>query len=36
MGHGGDAALSMDAMATDMRDRFLVAAVLSVPILLWS
>ena len=36
MGHGGDAAMSIDAMATDMRDRFLVAAVLSVPILLWS
>jgi len=26
----------MDAMAQDMRNRFLVAAVLSVPILLWS
>src|SRR4030081_2081774 len=30
------AAMSMDAMADDMRNRFLVAAVLSVPILLWS
>src|SRR2546429_1250089 len=36
MGHGGHANLSMDAMAQDMRNRFLVAAVLSVPILLWS
>src|SRR3979490_729553 len=30
------AAMSMDAMADDMRNRFLVAAILSVPILLWS
>jgi Cu2+-exporting ATPase len=36
MGHGGHAAMSMDAMVRDMRNRFLVAAVLSVPILLWS
>jgi Cu2+-exporting ATPase len=36
MGHGGHEAMSMDAMAQDMRNRFLVAAVLSVPILLWS
>src|ERR1700694_4965450 len=36
IGHGGHAAMSMDAMVRDMRDRFLVAAVLSVPILLWS
>ncbi|GAA0935476.1 heavy metal translocating P-type ATPase [Pseudonocardia zijingensis] len=35
-GHGGHAGMSMDAMARDMRNRFLVAAVLSVPILLWS
>jgi P-type Cu2+ transporter len=28
--------MSMDAMVEDMRNRFLVAAVLSVPILLWS
>ncbi len=28
--------MSMDAMVVDMRNRFLVAAVLSVPILLWS
>ncbi|MFN8079995.1 MAG: copper-translocating P-type ATPase [Kineosporiaceae bacterium] len=32
-GHGG---MSMSDMAADMRRRFLVAAVLSVPILLWS
>jgi Cu2+-exporting ATPase len=36
MRHGGDAQMSMDAMVRDMRNRFLVAAVLSVPILLWS
>src|SRR6267378_5534001 len=36
MGHGGHAAMSTDAMVQDMRNRFLVAAVLSVPILLWS
>jgi Cu2+-exporting ATPase len=37
MGHGGHhGGMSMDAMVTDMRNRFLVAAVLSVPILLWS
>jgi P-type Cu2+ transporter len=36
MGHGGHAAMSMDDMVRDMRNRFLVAAVLSVPILLYS
>jgi Cu2+-exporting ATPase len=37
MGHGGHhAGMSMDEMVRDMRNRFLVAAVLSVPILLWS
>ena len=36
MGHGGHEEMSMDAMVRDMRDRFLIAAVLSVPILLWS
>ena len=37
MGHGGHhAGMSMDDMVTDMRNRFLVAAVLSVPILLYS
>ncbi|GAA1017522.1 copper-translocating P-type ATPase [Acrocarpospora pleiomorpha] len=36
MGHGGHAGMSMEAMVADMRNRFLVAAVLSVPILVWS
>jgi Cu2+-exporting ATPase len=37
MGHGGHQAdMSMDDMARDMRNRFVVAAVLSVPILLFS
>ena len=36
MGHGGPAGMSMDAMVRDMRNRFLVAALLSIPILLWS
>jgi P-type Cu2+ transporter len=36
MGHRGHPAMSMDAMVKDMRNRFLVAALLSVPILLWS
>ncbi|WP_241840519.1 copper-translocating P-type ATPase [Frankia sp. CcI49] len=36
MGHGGHGDLSMAAMVADMRRRFLVAAVFSVPILLWS
>jgi Cu2+-exporting ATPase len=36
MEHGGHDAMSMDAMVQDVRNRFLVAAVLSVPILLWS
>jgi len=36
MGHGGHDAMSMDDMVRDMRNRFLVAAVFSVPILLWS
>jgi len=36
MGHGGHAGMSMDAMVADMRNRFLVAAIFSVPILLWS
>jgi Cu2+-exporting ATPase len=35
-GHGGHAGTSMAAMVADMRNRFLVAAVFSVPILLWS
>ena len=37
MGHGAHhAGMSMDAMVRDMRNRFLVAALLSIPILLWS
>jgi Cu2+-exporting ATPase len=37
MGHGGHhAGMSMAAMVNDMRNRFLIAAVFSVPILLWS
>src|SRR5664279_1639824 len=37
MGHGGHHdGMSMDAMVRDMRNRFVVAAVLSVPVLLWS
>jgi Cu2+-exporting ATPase len=36
MGHGGHAGASIDAMVRDMRNRFLVAALLSIPILLWS
>jgi Cu2+-exporting ATPase len=36
MGHGGHGAMSMADMVRDMRNRLLVAAVLSVPILLWS
>jgi P-type Cu2+ transporter len=36
MGHGGHAGASMADMVADMRRRFLVAAVFSVPILLWS
>ncbi|MEO8292448.1 MAG: heavy metal translocating P-type ATPase [Actinomycetota bacterium] len=36
MGHGGHAGMSMDDMVRDMRTRFLVAAALSIPVLLWS
>ena len=37
MGHGGShAGMSMASMIRDMRNRFLVAAILSVPIILWS
>jgi Cu2+-exporting ATPase len=36
MGHGGHAGMSMASMVADMRRRFLVAAIFSVPILLWS
>ncbi|RWR22663.1 heavy metal translocating P-type ATPase [Agrococcus lahaulensis] len=36
MGHGGGHGASMASMIRDMRNRFLVAALLSVPITLWS
>jgi P-type Cu2+ transporter len=37
MGHGGGhGGMSMQDMVSDMRNRFLFAAVLSVPVLLWS
>ena len=36
MGHGGHGGMSMADMVADMRRRFLVAAIFSVPILLWS
>jgi Cu2+-exporting ATPase len=37
MGHGGGhAGMSMDHMVRDMRNRFLVALALSIPIMLWS
>ncbi|MEU8108345.1 heavy metal translocating P-type ATPase [Nonomuraea muscovyensis] len=36
MGHGGHDGMSMEAMVADMRNRFLVAALLSVPIMIWS
>jgi P-type Cu2+ transporter len=35
-GHGGHGAVAMAAMVADMRNRFLVAAIFSIPILLWS
>ena len=36
MGHGGHGGMSMDQMVADMRNRFLLAVVLAVPIVLWS
>lgn len=36
MGHGGHEGMSMASMVADMRNRFVVAAVFSIPILLWS
>jgi Cu2+-exporting ATPase len=36
MGHGGHAAMSMQAMVTDMRNRFLAALVFTIPIFLYS
>ncbi len=35
-GHGGHAGMSMDSMVRDMRNRFLVALVFTVPTVLWS
>ncbi len=35
-GHGGHAGMSMDAMARDMRNRFLVAVTFAIPIAVWS
>ncbi len=35
-GHGGHAGMSMDAMVRDMRNRFLVAVALAIPIAVWS
>ena len=35
-GHGGHAGMSMDAMVRDMRNRFLVALVFTIPIVVWS
>ncbi|MFD8501251.1 heavy metal translocating P-type ATPase [Streptomyces sp. NPDC059687] len=36
MGHGGHQGMSMAAMVADMRNRFLVAALFSIPIVIWS
>ncbi|WP_265864230.1 heavy-metal-associated domain-containing protein [Streptomyces sp. SKN60] len=36
MGHGGHEAMSMADMVADMRNRFLVALVFSIPIVIWS
>ena len=36
MGHGGHGGMSMDQMVADMRNRFLVAALLAIPIVAWS
>ncbi|MBI4932938.1 MAG: heavy metal translocating P-type ATPase [Actinobacteria bacterium] len=36
MGHGGHGGMSMTDMVADMRRRFLIAAIFSVPVLLWS
>jgi Cu2+-exporting ATPase len=35
-GHGGHAGMSMDAMVRDMRNRFLVALVFTIPTVIWS
>jgi Cu2+-exporting ATPase len=36
MGHGGHGGMSMADMVRDMRNRFLVAALFAVPIIIWS
>jgi Cu2+-exporting ATPase len=36
MGHGGHGNKAMQSMVTDMRNRFLVAVVFAIPILIWS
>ncbi|SNS18858.1 Cu2+-exporting ATPase [Streptosporangium subroseum] len=36
MDHGGHAGMSMAAMVADMRNRFLVALLFSIPIVMWS
>ncbi|MGC5041157.1 heavy metal translocating P-type ATPase [Streptomyces sp. DT190] len=36
MGHGGHEGMSMAAMVADMRNRFLVAVLFSIPIVIWS
>ena len=36
MGHGGHDGMSMAGMVRDMRNRFLLAAIFAVPILIWS
>lgn len=36
MGHGGHAGMSMESMVADMRNRFIVALVFAIPIVLWS
>ncbi|MFA5883180.1 MAG: heavy metal translocating P-type ATPase [Acidimicrobiia bacterium] len=36
MGHGGHDGMSMEAMTANIRNRFIIAAVFSVPIVLWS
>jgi len=36
MGHGGHGGMSMAAMVADMRNRFLVALLFSIPVVLWS
>jgi P-type Cu2+ transporter len=35
-GHGGHAGMSIDGMARDMRNRFVVALVFTIPIVAWS